>query len=217
MGFLDLLFDNRCKICGDRLKSGAVCSKCDGELKSLIYVRRCTFSVMGKEIEATYLFDYNSEIVKKLLFALKRNASKELFCYAAKLYMVALAGCTDTSVTYVPRRKLNVRLYGYDHVKEPTKILCKNDEGLCFVRLLRRCGFAQDQKNIKTAVDREKNVADKFAVIKNDIPKNIVLLDDVVTTGSTVKACARELLLKNPKVNLTFAFLASQNRLSGVR
>lgn len=217
MGFIDLFFDCRCKLCGEKIPKGAVCSRCDGELKELVYVRKCTIMVKDRELEGSYLFDYNHEIVKKLLFALKRTANKDLFKYASNLYELAVGSTFSGGVAYVPRRRVNVREYGYDHVLEPCKILCKRNKNLQLVTLLKRRGFSSDQKNKKKVSDREKNVADKFAVIKNDIPKNIVLIDDVVTTGSTVKSCVGEILSKNSDVNVTLAFLASQSRFTGIR
>ena len=50
MGFFDLLFDSRCKICGKKSVKGAVCSECDDELKGLIFVRKCTFNFSDKSL-----------------------------------------------------------------------------------------------------------------------------------------------------------------------
>ena len=58
-----------------------------------------------------------------------------------------------------------------------------------------RCRATSSQKDLPLA-DRQRNVRDAFAVRKKrPLPARVALLDDVVTSGSTVAELAR--LLKN--------------------
>mgnify|MGYP002509403043 CR=1 FL=1 len=50
-----------------------------------------------------------------------------------------------------------------------------------------------------------------FYAIKKDIPKNILLVDDVVTTSSTASECIKELLDVYPDADIRCIFLARTN------
>ena len=62
--------------------------------------------------------------------------------------------------------------------------------------LLRKNKETKDQKNLNR-MERKKNVKNVFCVnvaeIKKGIPKSILLIDDVSTTGSTLTECAKAL------------------------
>ena len=62
--------------------------------------------------------------------------------------------------------------------------------------LLKKIKKTKDQKSLSKQ-QRKKNVADAFCVDKDEIgelvPKSVLLLDDVSTTGSTLTACAKVL------------------------
>ena len=216
MGLSDLLFDRRCKICDDRISHGAVCSECDKKLLGLLQLRKRYIITDGKELEASYLFDYDEPIVKKLLFALKRNADKELFLYAVKLYERMLHDKDNVSVVFAPRRGINKRNYGYDHMQKVSKLLCKRSKDrLKYAPLLKRRYFTKEQKNLSFE-KRRKNVEHAFKITKNDIPENIVLIDDVITSGSTVMACIKEIFASRKDAVIDLAFLASVNGFSDI-
>ena len=211
MRLSDLIFDRCCRLCGCAVDEGVVCEQCDEYLKSIAKVRRRKMCFEGKEVEARYLFFYNDEKVKKLLFSLKRISDRELFDYAASLYFRLVPEDFCGTVTNPPRRGLSIRSAGFDQVAEPCKIMCKaNKDRLKYEKILRRRGFSYEQKNL-SSIDRKRNIKGKFRIKIKDIPKNILIVDDVVTTGSTALECASVIMKANPDVNLVFAFLASRN------
>lgn len=215
MALLDFLFAGRCKLCGNPLNKGAVCHECDSKLKELIFVsdRKITLDD-GSEISACYLFDYDNELVVRLLFALKESGNRELFEYAARLYEIVMPYNFRGIVTNVPRRKVNKRRYGYDHVQEPCKIVCKNgDDGIRFEKLLKRVGFSKDQKTM-SAKQRRKNTANKFKAIKKDIVGDVLLVDDVLTTGNSIVSCVQEIKKYSPNAKIHVATLSSRGGFS---
>lgn len=216
MGFSDLFFDRRCKICNERISEGAVCPDCDKKLAGILQIRRYFINLDGKDLEVLYLFDYNEPIVKKLLFALKRNADRELFVYASGLYDRMLRDISDACVVFAPRRGINKRNYGYDHMQKISKLLCKKGSGrLKYAPLIKRKHFTKEQKNLDFE-KRKKNVEHAFKITKNDIPKNIVLVDDVITTGNTVLSCSRVILNRRNDAEIKLVFLASAGGFSKV-
>lgn len=68
----------------------------------------------------------------------------------------------------------------------------------CFVdctydgTLLKRIRYTKQQA-LLTKEERIKNVEGVFECAATPVPKNIMLVDDVYTTGSTMQACARKL------------------------
>jgi len=172
-------------------------------------------AVDGRMLQARYVFEYDVPIVRRLVFSLKHRANKDLFIYAAKLYEMAFDDNFSGTVTNCPRRGRGVRNYGYDQVSEPCKIACRNSSGrLEFEKILRRKLFSKEQKTLNLR-ERIENTRGKFKVIKKDIPKNILIADDVITSSSTACACAQAILEKRVDANITFAFLVSRNGFAG--
>ena len=212
MGLSDILFSNRCRLCNKRIIGASVCFACDFKLKSKINLRKRTLYADSATIDCFYLFDYDDVTVQKLLYSLKRNADKSLFEYAATLYGMCIPEGFDGVLSNTPRRCVNVRNFGYDQVKEPCRIAAQR-HNLEFAKLVKRRGFSRDQKNLGFA-QRQKNTHGKFRAVKKDIPENILLADDVLTTGSTFRECANVLLDKKPDTKITGIFLASSRRVS---
>lgn len=210
MGLLDFFFDCRCKLCNSHISSGAVCADCDNELMSLVFVSRRRVKTSFGEIDASYVFKYENELVKKLLFALKQRADTELFRYAAKFYSLTVPQGFEGIITNVPRRKVNVRRYGYDHVKEPCRFVAGASGGkVKYAKLIRRRGFSKDQKKLDVTQRRE-NARGKYTATKKDVTCDILVVDDVITTGNSIISCAEEIYKKNPNSKLHLAFLVSR-------
>ena len=91
-------------------------------------------------------------------------------------------------------------------------ILCKGVSETMSVPVIMnnvvRRRFTETQTK-KHRVERWENVEGSFAVYnKNDLQgKNLLLIDDVVTTGATLEACGKEILMIND-VQLSVATLA---------
>lgn len=206
MPLLDLLFVRKCAVCHETISEGALCKHCKETLMSKLRLSRFCIDLDGYNVPAISLFSYDEDVVKKLIFALKREGNSDLFRFAAELYCMAVEEFSG-AVTYVPRRSFNVRKYGYDHVKLPAKYMCRNKGNLQFQKLIKRCGKSSDQKCLD-AEHRKINVKGAFKAAKKDIPENILIIDDVITTGSTMKECVSVLLEKNDRANICAVCLA---------
>lgn len=69
------------------------------------------------------------------------------------------------------------------------------------------------QKNL-SSVERYDNVKDVFKYHGDLAGKNIVLIDDIISTGSTISACIKE--LKNKGANQIYIVVLAVNQLQGI-
>ena len=138
------------------------------------------------------------EFSHKLVVGFKHGDRTEL----APIFAKWLAGAGSPLLTHQPillpvplhKRRLLARRYNQSAIlAQYISILtgARFDD-----RLLRRMRATPPQKNLSAGA-RQRNVAGAFAVPKNveaDVVRaHIVLIDDVLTTGATISACAKAL------------------------
>ena len=70
-----------------------------------------------------------------------------------------------------------------------------------------------DTQTRKGRIERWQNMEGKFVLLKPEAVcnKNVLLVDDVITTGATLEACGAE-LLKAENMNLSIAALCYASR-----
>ena len=99
-------------------------------------------------------------------------------------------------LTWVPLSPQRERKRGYDQAR----ILAENAGaalGLAPVRLLRKVRHVSPQSRITAPEERKANISGCYEVTDPEAVKGkrILIIDDIITTGSTVSECARMLLL----------------------
>ncbi|WP_314393645.1 ComF family protein [Leptotrichia shahii] len=140
-----------------------------------------------------YVWDYNKEF-KKLIFAYKYNHKKimakliaelvkEEFCYVLKREKIDVVVSVPVS-----RKRKNER--GYNQVDEILNFLKVN-----YV-LLERIKNTKKMAGILNEEDRNKNIKGAFKISGNiDFKnKNILILDDIITTGATLREIKSSIL-----------------------
>ncbi len=132
-----------------------------------------------------------TDLVKKYKFGQLREASKPMASVMAKLFMQSKQR-GDFVLVPVPTATSRVRQRGFDHTallaSELQKIL-----GLEIYSGLRRTGQSR-QVGARREL-RQKQLGGQFFLISpNKIKgRSVIIVDDVVTTGSTLEACSRTL------------------------
>lgn len=105
----------------------------------------------------------------------------------------------------VPLHKTKVRERGYNQSEYLVKGLNKNLNIPFLFDSIARKRYTKSQTKL-TLLEREKNIKDAFSLNskhKNELEnKNIILLDDVITTGATVNECIK--ILREAGVNKIF-------------
>lgn len=162
---------------------------------------------------ATALFYYPKKgVVRQLIHHLKYKNQKHISCFLGKWLGFELKNCdyyNDIDVVIpVPLHKKRMRQRGYNQVEGFAKELALNLEAdFNDVTLLRNKNSST--QTVKNRLTRWKNVQTIFEVtdVNTLQEKHILLVDDVITTGATIKACVTE-LQKIKGVKLSLAVMA---------
>lgn len=204
--FWALLFPRTCLSCQQALAEGEhlLCTTCHFELprtQSCLTGRSTIAEKFAGKVPVTtahaYLKFQKGGKVQHLLHQLKYNNQPEVGEWLGRLFgtEIKAAGLTADVLLAVPLHESRLRQRGYNQsdciakgISEVTEIPLGND-------ILHKKTATSSQTN-KTRLERFQNVERVFEVVKkSDIEgKRIALIDDVVTTGSTLEACAQVLL-----------------------
>ena len=172
---------NKCNICGDYIEQGVYCKRCQ---------------VAAPYYDKAYApFDYVGDI-RKIIIHYKDRKQSYYGTYITRFLVdySYVVGLKCDVVAYVPRDKTSIKRRGFDHMKEVAHRFCSERE-LPLVDVLVRKVKIKDQTKLKYE-GRINAVKNAFAV-KDGVDltelqgKTILLLDDVLTTGSTASAIAK--------------------------
>lgn len=89
---------------------------------------------------------------------------------------------------------------GFNQAEQMARVLAKN-KSVPMVKLIKRVKKTSFQADL-SAPERQANLKEAFELVDANVElyrnKHLVLVDDLLTTGSTVKSAARELLALKP-------------------
>jgi ComF family protein len=219
--FLSLLFPRLCYACGNHLLRNEylICTECyiliprtnyhleqDNPVARLFW-GRCTI-----EKAAAFSFYNRDSRIRKLIHNLKYKGIKDIGFELGKIYGLALVKSGFTGdidlIIPVPLHPSKERVRGFNQ----SLLIC---EGISDAT-----GLPVDSKSLgrssktstqtkKSRYERWKNVEGMFSIEDQAgiTGKHILLIDDVITTGSTIESCVAE-LLKAEGVRVSVAALA---------
>ena len=93
----------------------------------------------------------------------------------------------------VPLHRARLRERGYDQALELAKSIAKRIDVPLHRKHLRRVRGTARQSELGLAA-RQRNLRGAFAVAGESLPRHVALIDDVMTTGATLRECAQTLL-----------------------
>jgi ComF family protein len=219
--FISLLFPRLCHACGNHLLKNEylICTQCfisiprtnyhltpDNPVEQLFW-GRCRIS-RG----AAFSFYNKGSRIRKLIHKLKYDGIKELGSELGKIYGLSLKNSgfiSDLDVIIpVPLHPSKLRKRGFNQSEYISKGIADVTGLQLDIRTLIRTR-ASDTQTKRSRYERWKNVEEIFAVTDSESirGKHILLVDDVITTGSTIDACATE-LLRVDNVSVSIAALA---------
>ncbi len=115
-------------------------------------------------------------------------------------------------ISWVPLSKKRMRKRGYDQAKRLAEELAIKLERTP-VRTLVKCRDAAPQSRQTNPSSRKANVLGAYEIASVDVSgKRVIIIDDVLTTGSTVSECAR--MLKTAGADKVYVITIAKTRSS---
>jgi len=203
--FLNILLPRRCVSCGNYLFKNEknICMNCIRKIPSPditndynVVKDRFAGKFLIQTASSLFLYDKNSKY-SYLLYSLKYHGRKDLALFFGTLLVQKLPKGFFNSVDCivpVPLHSKRFQERGYNQAEQFANGISKLINKPVITNLLIRNVYTNTQTK-KSRHDRWKNVEGKFSLNKNLnlFPKHILLVDDVITTGSTMEACLYEL------------------------
>lgn len=197
---IHLIFPRKCLLCEKILSKQELdlCHSCREDAESFPEIKN-SFSFLAGWCAIWYYKGNVRNGILRYKFYGKRNRGKN---FGRLLAMKLLqSGHTDYDVlTWVPLSATKLNDRGYDQVKEFSKSVAK-ELSMPLTRTLKKVRDTNTQSTLETLDARRANVMGAYEVIDPELVKGkrILLLDDVITTGSTASECAKTLLLSGAK------------------
>ena len=205
---LDLISPRLCVVCGQRLtvSEEVICSKCNFHLPRTGFQQDPYENEMAKlfwhqiPIErATALFYYEAHSeTANILYELKYKSHPEIGEVMGRLVAKELqpSGFFDgiDGIVPIPLAKKRQRQRGYNQSLEIARGISEITNLPIYNKVVRRNVFEGSQTN-KGRWERNENVEKVFEMTDTSPiqGKHLLIVDDVVTTGATILACAQEL------------------------
>ena len=216
-----LLFPRSCHACGKPLnqQEEILCTQCLYHLPRTNFhvhkenpVREIFGGILPLYSATSFLFFNKGGMTQTLMHRLKYRGKKEVGIYLGKLLGSQLAESEffmDADVLLpVPLHPVKLKKRGYNQSQIITAGMETVMKAEMNTNVLLKSVHTSSQTR-KSRYERWENVKDIFEVRNPESMENkhIILVDDVITTGATLEACA-ETLLDIPGVKLSVASLA---------
>jgi ComF family protein len=153
----------------------------------------CDQSIKERSFDEIFILFEFQEIIQALIHLLKYKRHLTLayfFALEAKNRFNLDEGNCYNEIIPVPLYKTRKRERGYNQSEEIARALSKLINVPVKTEHLVRIRFTSTQTRMSRE-EREKNVFQAFHCPANLKSKSILLIDDVITTGSTVEACVK--------------------------
>jgi len=218
------LFRIYCLICGEKTVS-LICEKCLNEIVVLSsspdrICRKCSKPLKDYEIcccdfcksknwvfENNFsIFSYNNVVIRRLTELFKFENSKKAGLILANLLEKEIKNFLSDKnfdiITCVPESKISIKERGFAPVEFIIKRL-----GITYTKLLERKSHIKKQSELSLE-EREEFVKSQFYLIKNDTikDKNILVIDDIFTSGNTLNYISKLLKENGAKKIYTLTF-----------
>ncbi|PAB59373.1 ComF family protein [Anaeromicrobium sediminis] len=205
-----------CKNCHKKVNwVNNTCEKCGKIISIDNTINRCFDCINSKHLFqkniACVLYDDNT---KKLVHNLKFNKKTYLAYHMAEIMSDKLLE-SNLEIDYmipVPLHKNKKRKRGFNQSELLCKYMSEKTNIIADYKTLIKCNETLEQNKLNK-MERQKNLKDAFQVRNNPnmINKNILLVDDVFTTGNTIDACCGSLNRLKPKNIYSITFSIGKN------
>lgn len=193
--FLDLFFPKKCLGCG---KSDTyLCENCFKQIQIIPITERQKDVCLDRMISAT---NYANPLIRELIKNFKYRFVQELSEPLSQLLIKTLE-TFDTSlkifnfiVIPIPLHEHRLRYRGFNQAELLAKQVANHFNLAIETNILKRIALTSPQANIKDINKRKNNIENVFSIVSSAVEgRNILLIDDVATTGATLIEAAKAL------------------------
>ena len=172
---------NVCKLCGEPLKKPGICLRCQSHPPHFHKLRSLGYFT-GPLRDAIHSLKY------------QRNLGLGDFFSIPLMQIVEREKWQIDLITAVPLNKNRLKERGFNQAEILAKPVARKMGILYSSNLIRRIKNTNSQVGLSLQ-ERQNNVANAFIAIPDLVKsKNVLIIDDVATTGSTMDACAKALM-----------------------
>lgn len=205
LGLIDIILPRFCPSCKTRLTPGApfICENCLSNIKKadshrieLEFEKKFSGSRIISGFTSQYIFERGKElqqIVHSLKYGKKFLLGVFLGGLLGETIMKEFSQYGINAVVPVPlhhlkkaEREFNQSLYIARGIHKSTGIKVSS-------RILKRVRYTESQTTMNLT-ERDENIRGAFISRKKLNGENLLIVDDVITTGSTIRECGRVLL-----------------------
>lgn len=221
---LELIYPNRCAACGGNVSEseGPICYACRTDLPIVFSDPFSNHIELARKFEGLLPLKHAIAFLKfskggstqRLLHGLKYGQRPEIGVVLGKILgsQIRDAGFTDhfDLILPIPLHTKKLKIRGYNQSMALAEGLAHSLKSVADDTVLIRTKATETQTR-KGKLERILNVSEVFGINpekKNQLEgKHILLVDDVITTGSTMEACGK-IMLQEPLGSISIATLA---------
>ncbi len=218
--FINTIYPNCCSACGEILchNEEILCLKCLADLPRTRFhhisdneVARIFWGRIPIVQATSFMYFSKESRYRQIIHELKYENQQHIGIKMGKLFALELkdtAFMNVDSIIPVPLHEKKLRKRGYNQSRLIAEGMSEIMQKPVLTDFIRRIIPTKTQTR-KSRYERWENVRDTFCVTQKSGIENthFLLVDDVITTGATIEACAKA-LLEIPGVSLSIASLA---------
>ncbi|NME82666.1 ComF family protein [Clostridium sp. SM-530-WT-3G] len=183
-GFLEIIYpiESYCIICGKEGYNG-ICDYCISKIKQIEYI------IPGEDKMIINSYGHYGGVLKKLILRLKYYndfTAGDILAELLEKYIRENIDYSEYVISYIPMSKKSKKKRGFNQCeyianKVAYSLSIRN------VSILYKCKETKEQKRLLRQ-ERFENIKNAFGIYEEKIKKieNVILIDDVTTTGATM-------------------------------
>ena len=208
--FIDLIYENSCLICSSPCKRFSVCNICEDS-----FIQRKTNYIKHFKEITVYSYGLYEGTLREGILALKAGKKKLSDYFSKKL--ADFLNCIPEKIINqnqliipVPSHKKRIKERGYCQSTLIAKYLANSLSIKYSNELAVRNKETKYMNSLSNINERIENVKNAFCITHSEpIEKNILIVDDILTSGSTICELARTIHKRYPELNLAGLTVAS--------
>ncbi|OGI10641.1 MAG: hypothetical protein A3I68_07060 [Candidatus Melainabacteria bacterium RIFCSPLOWO2_02_FULL_35_15] len=213
--FIDLIFENSCVICNKFSRQDLICKSCE----SSFVIRNESSSIKSFQEIKVYSWGFYDGNLRDGIIALKAGKKKLTNYFANKLinfWKTLPQNVTNKNylVIPVPSHKKRIKERGYCQATLIAANFAQTLDLSFTNNLIIRKKQTKFMNSLVNREERIKNINDAFEIINSINVKDILIIDDILTSGNTLCEIAKTVHKKFPEINILGLTVAAGDRYS---